>query len=284
MQIVKDPDAMQALRRSWTGSVGFVPTMGALHDGHLSLVRAARAADAIVVASIFVNPAQFGPAEDFDRYPRRLDQDAALLRSEGVDALFIPGTAQMYPLGYATFVEVDGLANRLCGRSRPGHFRGVATVVAKLFCIVRPDRAYFGQKDAAQIAVLRRMTADLNLGVELRVCPIVRDSDGLALSSRNAYLSAAERLEALALSQALAVIARAVADGEADTGVLLNLGRDVIARHSAVKLDYFEAVDADSLLPRAKVEPNTLFAVAAFVGNTRLIDNLLLDGDGSTGR
>ncbi|MGH9412627.1 MAG: pantoate--beta-alanine ligase, partial [Terriglobales bacterium] len=223
--------------------------------------------------SIFVNPTQFGPNEDLDRYPRMLDRDCALLEAEGVAAVFAPETGAMYADGASTFVTVEGLSERLCGASRPGHFRGVATVVLKLFALARPERAYFGQKDAAQAAVLRRMVRDLFLPVELVVCPIVRESDGLALSSRNLLLGGAERTAALGLSRGLRAIAAAYAKGERGTNTLLELGKAEVAREPLLRLDYFSAVDENTLLPVAGAAAGTLFAVAAFAGRVRLIDN-----------
>ena len=269
--------------RSWSRaarqaskSVGLVPTLGALHEGHLSLVRAAKADCETVAVSIFVNPTQFGPNEDFALYPRTFEADCALLEAESVDVVFAPSIEEIYPSGAVTFVEVEGLSNRLDGASRPGHFRGVATVVSKLFIAAEPDRAYFGQKDAAQVAVLRRMVVDLALPVELRVCPIVREADGLAMSSRNRYLSSEERRQALVLSSALQVIERAALAGERQTGVLIEAAKAAFAAEPEVRIDYIAAVDWATLLPVEKIAPGTLFAVAAWVGKTRLIDNLVL--------
>ena len=250
--------------------------MGALHEGHLSLVRAAKAACGAVAVSIFVNPTQFGPNEDFALYPRTFEADCALLAGVGVDVVFAPGPEEIYPAGAATFVEVEGLSGRLDGASRPGHFRGVATVVAKLLIAAEPDRAFFGQKDAAQVAVLRRMTADLGLAVELVVWPIVREADWLALSSRNRYLSAEEREQALVLSRALKAV-RGLADaGETRAEALTAAAGDVFRAEPAVKVDYIAAVDWVTLEPVDVVGPGILFAVAAYVGKTRLIDNFVL--------
>lgn len=267
--------ACRELRTAADTTLGLVPTMGALHEGHLSLVRAAREACDRVAVSIFVNPTQFGPDEDLARYPRTFDADCKLLEAVGIDLLFAPTAAEMYPTGgLGTAVDPGALGDRLDGKSRPGHFTGVATVVSKLFSILTPDRAFFGQKDAAQIAVLRAMVRDLNMPVEIVVCPIVRDPDGLALSSRNRYLSAEERGNALALSAALRSAERAVAGGERNTSPLIQGMRQQLASPS-LRIDYVEAIDADTLLPLATVQPNTLFAVAAWVGDTRLIDNVL---------
>jgi pantoate--beta-alanine ligase len=272
------PEARAAVAdlRSKSRCLGLVPTMGALHAGHLSLVRAARAACDAVVATIFVNPTQFAPGEDFAKYPRTFDADCALLKAEGVDLLFAPEPAEMYPEGFCTIVEVEGISDRLDGQSRPGHFRGVATVVAKLFNIVVPDRAFFGQKDAAQVAILRRMVRDLSFPLEIVVCPIVRDADGLALSSRNRYLAPEDRRNALALSRALRRIEERTAAGVSDSAALLEAGRAVLAEERAIRLDYFRIVDPDSLEDLPDVRHGALVAVAASVGPARLIDNVLM--------
>jgi pantoate--beta-alanine ligase len=256
--------------------LGFVPTMGALHDGHLSLVRAARDSCDMVAASIFVNPTQFGPNEDLAKYPRTFERDREMLEKEGVKLLFAPSIEEMYPAGAVTWVTVDGLSGKLDGRSRPGHFRGVTTVVAKLFHIVEPDVAFFGQKDAAQVAIIRRMVRDLNLHVEIVACPIVREADGLAMSSRNAYLEPQQRQQALVLHRALLRIKKLWEGRERDVGELLAAGREEFAAEKSVRLDYFEIVDPDSLDPVEIAADGALVAVAAFVGPTRLIDNILL--------
>ena len=257
-------------------AIGLVPTMGALHAGHASLIRAAAANCGRVAVSIFVNPTQFGPNEDYARYPRTFEADCALAQAEGADAVFAPPVEELYPAGAATFVEVEGLSNRLDGASRPGHFRGVATVVAKLLIAAEPDRAFFGQKDAAQVAVLRRMVADLRLPVEIVVCPIVREPDGLALSSRNRYLSPAERVQALVLSRAIRQAEALAAAGERRMSKLKEAARESFAAAPAVREDYIELVDWATLLPVETAAPGTLFAVAAWVGQTRLIDNTIL--------
>ena len=257
-------------------TLGFVPTMGALHEGHLSLVRTSRVQCDITAVSIFVNPLQFGPSEDLEKYPRTLQRDAATLEEMGVDFLFAPSVAEMYPPGAQTHVDVSELSGKLDGASRPGHFRGVATVVCKLFEIVRPHRAYFGQKDAAQVAVLRKMVRDLSIDVEMVVCPIVREADGLALSSRNVYLSPAERKQALALSRSLQHVKAAFKGGECNGQALAEIGKQVIASEPGARLDYFVVVDPDTLDPVDKASRGTLVAVAAWLGTTRLIDNLLL--------
>jgi pantoate--beta-alanine ligase len=256
--------------------LGLVPTMGALHEGHLSLVRQSKSQCDVTAVSIFVNPLQFGPTEDFAKYPRTLERDIELLEGLGVDLLFMPSVDEMYPPGVKTAVEVDDLSNRLDGGSRPGHFRGVTTVVCKLFGIVRPDRAFFGQKDAAQVAVLRKMVRDLDMDVEIVVCPIVREPDGLAMSSRNAYLSAGQRQQALVLSRSLQQVKSAFDADERDAAKLAQVGMQVIASETGTKLDYFAIVDADTLEPVAHAARGTLVAVAAWVGTTRLIDNIVL--------
>ena len=275
-------------------NVGLVPTMGALHEGHLSLVRAAKAKSDVVAVSIFVNPKQFGPNEDFARYPRTLEKDCELLAREGVDVVFAPSAEEMYgkeesPIerkaglsmpyeGLAvTWVTVEGLSDRLCGKSRPGHFRGVATVVAKLFNIVEPDLAFFGQKDAAQIAVIKRMAQDLKIPVQIEVCPIVREPDGLALSSRNAYLTPDERRMALVLNRSLQRAQKLFDEGERDAAKMAAAAKEAFLWQPAVKLDYFEVVDPDTLEPVEVIDNRRLVAVAAWVGNTRLIDNILLE-------
>jgi len=256
--------------------VGLVPTMGALHVGHVSLVRAARKECDAVVVSLFVNPTQFGPNEDFAKYPRTWDSDCALLEREGVELVFAPGAEEMYPVGASTFVEVECVSDRLDGASRPGHFRGVATVVAKLFHIVAPDKAFFGQKDAAQVAVLRKMVRDLNFDLELVVCPTVREADGLALSSRNRYLSVEERRQALVLSRALQRVEERVAQGVLDAATLIDDALAVLASEPGIRLDYFKVVDPDTLEDVADVRNSALAAIAVFVGPTRLIDNAVI--------
>ncbi len=253
-----------------------MPTMGALHEGHLSLVRAAKTQSDVVAASIFVNPTQFGPNEDFSNYPRALERDCELLKKEVVDLLFAPSVEEMYPTGAITYVTVEGMSDKLCGKSRPGHFRGVTTVVSKLFNIVEPDVAFFGQKDAAQLAIIRRMVRDLNLPVEIIGCPIVRELDGLAMSSRNAYLDPQQRKTALVLSRALKGLERKFAGSERDAQRLIAAGKAIFASELGARLDYLEIVDPDTLDPIATIAAPTLVAVAAFVGTTRLIDNVVL--------
>jgi pantoate--beta-alanine ligase len=279
MKIVGTIPEMRALCRSAKSGgkrLGLVPTMGALHEGHLSLVRAARANTDAIAASIFVNPTQFGPTEDFSRYPRDLEKDCAILEREGVEFVFAPAVEEMYPAGAVTWVTVEGLSDRLCGKSRPGHFRGVATVVAKLFHIIEPDAAFFGQKDAAQHAIIRKMVRDLDMPVAIEVCPIVREADGLALSSRNAYLSPEERKSALVLYRSLQCAQEFFRTGERNSANLIAAARQEFAGESNVRLDYFEIVNPDSLEPVLDTSSPSLAAVAAYVGNTRLIDNIVL--------
>lgn len=282
MQIVRSVDELRRWSRASRATpgkgVGLVPTMGALHEGHASLIRAARAGCSHVAVSLFVNPTQFGPNEDYARYPRSFEADCALAEREGADVLLAPTVEELYPSGPAsTFVEVPGLSDRLDGASRPGHFRGVATVVAKLLIAVEPDRAYFGQKDAAQVAVLRRMVTDLRLAVEIVVCPIVRDADGLALSSRNAYLTLEQRGQALALSRAIRLVESLVAGGERRAAVLIAAAREIFRAEPTVRVDYIELVNWNTLEPVDIADSGTLFAVAAFVGKTRVIDNAIIE-------
>lgn len=258
------------------GSVGFVPTMGALHAGHRSLMQAARERCDVVVASIFVNPTQFGPNEDFSHYPRTLEEDCRMIEAEGLDLVFTPAVEVMYPESASTFVEVAGVGDRLDGASRPGHFRGVATVVAKLFQIVQPEVAFFGQKDAAQLAVLRRMVRDLNIPVEIVACPTIREPDGLAMSSRNRYLSAIERNDALSLHRALETARTLAENGERRAAILLDAMNDSLQQEPGVRVDYAAVVDPETLLPVETVTSGALLAIAAYVGATRLIDNILL--------
>src|SRR5262245_41739744 len=269
----------RAVRRSGK-LVGFVPTMGALHEGHLSLVRAARSQSDVVVVSIFVNPTQFGPKEDFSKYPRTLEADSALLGPEKVDYVFHPPVQEMYPAGASAWVNVEGICDKLDGRSRPGHFRGVTTVVSKLFNIVQPDLAFFGQKDAAQAAIIRKMVRDLSFDVDIVVCPIIREPDGLAMSSRNVYLNPEQRKQATVLYRSLMRVQALAAQGESDSGRLSAAGKEVIAEIPAVRLDYFEIVGPDTLDPVSDTSGGALIAVAAYVGETRLIDNILMPGAG----
>jgi pantoate--beta-alanine ligase len=261
--------------------LGFVPTMGALHDGHLSLVRTARAQSDVVIASVFVNPRQFGPNEDFSKYPRNAEKDSAMLAAEKCDHLFLPSLEEMYPPGGTTWVNVEGLSEKLDGRSRPGHFRGVTTVVAKLFNIVQPDLAFFGQKDAAQAAIVNKMVHDLNFDVRIVVCPIIREADGLAMSSRNDYLNPEQRKQALVLYRALMRVQTLADRGESNSVRLKVAGEQVMAEEASVKLDYFEIVNHETLDPVDDISGGALVAVAAYVGSTRLIDNIVLTGKGN---
>jgi pantoate--beta-alanine ligase len=281
MHIITDITEMQTAARELRrgGTLALVPTMGALHAGHLSLIKAAKRGCTHVAASIFVNPLQFGPNEDFNRYPRTFDADCAALKAAGVELLFAPSAETLTPEGATTFIEVAGISGRLDGVYRPGHFRGVATIVAKLFHIVVPDRAYFGQKDAAQVAVLRAMVRDLNFSVELVACPIVREADGLALSSRNRYLTAEQRISATILHRSLAAAADLHARGERDSHVLTATMLRIFAADPAVIVEYAAVVDPDTLLPVAETTRGALIAVAAHFGETRLIDNLLIGAD-----
>lgn len=257
-------------------TIGLVPTMGYLHQGHLSLVRRSKRKADITVVSIFVNPAQFGPKEDFAQYPRDIKRDSRMLGKEGVDYLFAPRADEMYPEGYKTYVEVVELQDKLCGRSRPGHFRGVCTVVLKLFNIVQPDIAFFGQKDAQQAIILKKMAEDLDLDVKIRVLPIIRDNDGLALSSRNIYLSQEERKAALVLSKSLNEAQSMVEGGEREAEKIVKKMKDIINAEPLAKIDYVEIVDMKNLDPLTKIENKALAAVAVFIGKVRLIDNAIL--------
>lgn len=279
MQIMTTVCEMQQACRAFkcTRTLGLVPTMGALHDGHMSLVHRALAECDVVAASIFVNPTQFGAGEDFEVYPRTFDDDCAKLEAAGVTLLFAPSAAEMYPYGASTVVKVAALGDRLDGASRPDHFRGVATVVSKLLNIVGPDRAYFGQKDAAQVAVLRAMIRDLNIPVRLVACPIIRERDGLAMSSRNRNLSTDDRQRALILHRALLAAWEMVRTGETSAEALRGTLLKMLATDARVRLDYAAIVDPATLLPVADTSRGALIAVAAWVGSTRLIDNLLID-------
>jgi pantoate--beta-alanine ligase len=257
-------------------TIGLVPTMGFLHEGHLSLVRAARKKADVTVVSIFVNPTQFGPKEDLKAYPRDLNRDSAMLEKEGVDYVFHPEAGEMYPQGYKTYVEVPDLQDKLCGRSRPEHFRGVCTVVLKLFQIVGPNIAFFGQKDAQQAIILRKMAKDLNLDVQVEVVPIVREADGLAMSSRNTYLSPEERAAALVLSRSLEAAKRQIDHGERRAEVILDGMKAMIGQEPLARIDYVEAVDTEDLDPVKEIVKGTLIALAVYIGPTRLIDNIII--------
>ncbi|MDI6699316.1 MAG: pantoate--beta-alanine ligase [Candidatus Saccharicenans sp.] len=265
-------------KKGW--KIGFVPTMGYLHEGHLSLVRESKKRSDATVVSIFVNPKQFGPAEDYRVYPRDLDRDRALLEKEGVDLIFYPPVEVMYPEGYKTYVEVEDLQDKLCGKSRPGHFRGVCTVVLKLFNLVQPDEAYFGWKDAQQVIILKKMVEDLNVPVKIVPLPLVRDHDGLALSSRNTYLSPEERRAALVLKKSLDLAESLIGSGEKETDRIKEKMIDLISAEPLARLDYVEIVDLNTLEPLKKLEGQALVALAVFIGRTRLIDNLRITSGG----
>lgn len=258
-------------------TIGFVPTMGYLHDGHLSLIKTAKKHTDVAVVSVFVNPKQFSPSEDLEKYPRDLKRDEEAARLAGADVLFNPSAEDMYPEGYATYVDVERLSSSLCGQARPGHFKGVATVVTKLFGIVKPDIAYFGQKDAQQSIIIKKMADDLNMDVDIKVLPTVRERDGLAMSSRNIYLSEKERKDALALSQALSKAESAVKSGERDASKIIKMMEGIIKEKPAARIDYIEAVDTKNLRPVDAISGETLIALAVFIGKTRLIDNVTVN-------
>ena len=284
MELLHTPSEMQhwaLAQRDARQRIGCVPTMGCLHEGHISLVRQARTLADQVVVTLFVNPTQFGPGEDFSRYPRTLERDLELCRTAGVQAVFLPQPADMYAPDHSIYVLEERLGTGLCGASRPGHFRGVCTVVAKLFNLALPHVAIFGQKDYQQAAIIRRMVRDLNFPVEIVVAPIVREPDGLAMSSRNRYLSAAERLQALGLSRALRVAQEACAAGDADAAAICQRLRDMLANQHGLRVDYVAAVDGATLAPADRLQPGVVIAIAAFAGKTRLIDNAVLGASSS---
>lgn len=278
MDILETPEAMRAWRRQQAGSVGLVPTMGYLHEGHMALVDAARRDNDYVAVSIFVNPTQFGPNEDFERYPRDEARDLDMLRQAGVAAVYMPSPTTMYPDGFETYVEPGATAAPLEGAARPGHFKGVLTVVLKLFHAVEPDRAYFGRKDAQQLRVIRRMVRDFDMGIEIVPCPIVRESDGLAMSSRNVYLSPEERAAAIVISQALGEAQDAHGSGERDAATLRNMVQERLAAEPLAKPEYVSLADDDSLEEiRGSIAGRALLSVAVRFGSTRLIDNVELE-------
>ena len=277
VQTVSDLKELRHLRCSLAGPVGFVPTMGFLHAGHLALVQAARRDCQSVVVSIFVNPTQFGPQEDLSRYPRDLPRDLALLDEAGVDLVWLPTAEVMYPPGYQTWVTVDEVSQPLEGARRPGHFRGVATVVAKLFHAVQPDRAYFGQKDAQQAVIIRKMTEDLNMPVRVKVMPTIREKDGLAMSSRNRYLSSQERKEAVLLFASLKKAKQLIEAKETSASRIVRLMRAVIQKAPHARIDYVQVVDPDTLQPLTKINRRCLIVLAVRIGKTRLIDNLMVN-------
>ncbi|MCL4273609.1 MAG: pantoate--beta-alanine ligase [Anaerolineales bacterium] len=276
MRTVSPLSDLRAARLSLKGTVGLVPTMGYLHEGHLSLVRQAKAECDHVIVSIFVNPTQFGPKEDLSKYPRDLERDLELLSSLGVDLVWNPSAEVMYPSGYQTWVEVEALTNPLEGAMRPGHFKGVTTVVAKLFNATQPDKAYFGQKDAQQAAVIRRMAVDLNFPLEVIICPTVREADGLAMSSRNKYLNEAERQAATVLFRALSAAKGLFENGERDAEALRRMMKEVIEAESLAQMQYVSCADYDTLEELDTVKGKALLSMAVFVGKTRLIDNFVL--------
>ncbi|OIO38442.1 MAG: pantoate--beta-alanine ligase [Candidatus Omnitrophica bacterium CG1_02_49_10] len=273
--IGKTRDYLEEARRK-RRSVGFVPTMGYLHEGHLSLIRKARRDNDVVVVSIFVNPTQFGPNEDLSRYPRDLKRDKRLLRAEGVDLLFYPSVRSLYPDGFKAYIEVKGLSGVMCGSSRPAHFRGVCTVVAKLFNIIMPDIAYFGRKDAQQAVIVKKMASDLNMNVSIEALPIVREKDGLAMSSRNSYLSKTERRDAPIIFRSLREAERAVKAGVRDAGKIKSLVKSFLRASKSMKIDYVNVVDEVTLEEVKRVTKPALLAVAVRMGRTRLIDNIVL--------
>jgi pantoate--beta-alanine ligase len=279
MEIISTVGELQNKIKDWKKegqTIGLVPTMGFLHEGHLSLVRGARQGNDRTAVSIFVNPKQFGPAEDYQVYPRDFNRDAVLLEKEGVDLVFYPPVEDMYPAGYKTYVEVEDLENKLCGRSRPGHFRGVCTVVLKLFNLIQPDEAYFGWKDAQQVLILKKMVEDLNLTVKIRPMPLIREKDGLALSSRNVYLNSQERQAALVLYHSLELAERLIKTGERQAAKIRQQMIDLISAEPLARIDYAEIVDFETLEPLETIGREALVALAVYFGKTRLIDNLRL--------
>ena len=280
MKIIRDPEKLtkllKGLRRMASRSIGFVPTMGALHPGHLSLIKQARQDNGLVVVSIFVNPAQFGPKEDLNQYPRVLKNDLALCRKAGVDLVFLPDSKIMYPEGFSSFVHVEKLSEVLCGAARPGHFRGVTTVVAKLLNIVAPSVLYLGQKDAQQALIIKKMIRDLNFSVKVRVMPTVREKSGLAMSSRNSYLNQKQKLEALALAKALSLAKSLIDHGQRDASRIIQRMKELIGKEKQVIMDYIAIVDLEELKIIKKIKRNCLICLAVRIGKTRLIDNLLI--------
>ena len=281
MKIVSTINEVREQVKEWKkegNTIGFVPTMGYLHEGHASLIDAARKNNGKVVVSIFVNPIQFGPNEDLDSYPRDLEHDAKLCEEHGVDLIFHPTPEEMYGDNFYTFVDMDVLTKELCGLSRPVHFRGVCTVVSKLFNIVTPDNAYFGQKDAQQLAIIKRMVKDLNMPLSIHGCPIIREADGLAKSSRNTYLSAEERKAALVLSRAVKLGQELVQNGEKNADAIVNAMRALIEQEPLARIDYVSAVDGLTMLPVREINGGELVAMAVYIGKTRLIDNFSVEG------
>lgn len=281
MEIIKTVKTMSKLCNKWRkagATIGFVPTMGYLHKGHYSLIERARKENDKVVVSVFVNPSQFAPNEDFETYPRDLEADSAACKELGVDAIFAPDAREMYPKGFATYVDPTGLSSRLCGKTRPTHFRGVCTVVLQLFHMIEPDQAYFGQKDAQQCLIIERMLLDLHLThkIKLNILPIIREDDGLAVSSRNIYLNDEQRAQAVVLFQALQLARELYDQGEWDSAVILAAMQEKIHSAPLASIDYLEIVDAKQLLPVEKIEERVLIVMAVYFGKTRLIDNIIL--------
>ena len=277
MQVVKTILELRGLRQKLSGTVGFVPTMGYLHEGHLALVKRARTENSAVIVSIYVNPAQFGAGEDFGAYPRDLNRDLELLQGEGVDVIFVPSDGEMYPPGFSSWVHVEKVTERLEGASRPGHFRGVATVVAKLFNMVAPAKAYFGQKDAQQVVVVKRMVADLNMGIEIVLVPTLRESDGLAIGSRNICLGPEERRAAAILFKALTLARKLVGSEEKDAGKIRRQMISLIEQEPLARIDYVSIADAETLAELDLIDRPALASLAVWIGKTRLIDNMPLE-------
>lgn len=280
MIIVETIAEVRKITDSWAKqglTIGFVPTMGYLHAGHSSLIQRARRENDKVVVSIFVNPIQFGPNEDFERYPRDLEHDRKITEKAGADLVFAPSVAEMFPSPNKAFVDISELGDYLCGAKRPGHFRGVCTIVAKFFNIIRPDRAYFGEKDLQQLMIIERMVRDLSFDIEIVPCPTVRDSDGLALSSRNSYLSEVERRAARVVPESLNLVRKAINGGEKDAAVIKRIISEKIAAEPLAKVDYIEVVDASLLKPIPRIDRPAVVAIAVFIGSTRLIDHLTVE-------
>lgn len=281
MEIIRTPKIMHDTSRGHLmrgRTIGFIPTMGALHEGHLHLVRRSRAENDVAVVSIYVNPLQFGPAEDFNKYPRDIDQDIAKLRQEGIDVVFLPDDSAVYPNGYCTYVEVQKLSDKLCGAHRKGHFRGVATVVAKLFNIVTPTRAYFGQKDFQQSVIIKKMASDLNMGLEVVVCPTIRESDGLAMSSRNQYLKEDERKAATIICQCLVQTSEKIKSGIIDIKSIKKFMAQTLSDEPLIsEVQYASAYDVQTLDELKKIEKEAVLAIALKIGQTRLIDNMIVN-------
>jgi len=279
MKIITELDKMKTyakIMRKENKLVGFIPTMGYFHEGHLSLIKTARKQADVVIVSIFVNPIQFGPKEDLEKYPRDIKRDEELAKTCGVDILFCPKNKDMYPEGFSTYVEVEGLTEKLCGKSRPTHFRGVTTVVMKLFEIIKPDIAYFGQKDAQQAFVIKKMIGDLNMDIAIKIMPIVREKDGLAMSSRNVYLTKSEKKDATLIHKALKLAEELITGGERDSKKIIKKMRELLLTSSIVSIDYVSIVDTRSLKEIPTIEGEVLIAIAAVIGKTRLIDNIII--------